>query len=152
MQPQEAACRLCRTGEMEDMTRLLLVCPAHANHRQKLLSAVNTSLTQISQHYGVNASLAACSADDKVDLLLGGSTGLARADARIDLAVKRFLKKVWRGRKWLAREVNSTFKREDTLWALSAHGDKLGKVCGAPMASAAYRGRSSKPGAAANGA
>ena len=74
----------------------------------------------------MKASFAACSADDKVDLLLGRSTWIARADARMDLAVKRFLKKAWRGRKWLAREVNSTFQREDTLWALSAHGDKLG--------------------------
>ena len=58
-----------------------------------------------------------------VDILLGESTGAARADARVNACVSRFLKKAWRGRKWLTRALNDKLGREDTIWALQAHGD-----------------------------
>jgi hypothetical protein len=61
-------------------------------------------------------------ARDKIDLLLGRSTGYAQVDDRIDKIAKRFLKKIWRGRKWLTVELNKIFEREDTPWALKCRG------------------------------
>jgi hypothetical protein len=64
------------------------------------------------------------SSTDKLDVLLGKSTGVSKTDDTIDMAVKRFLKKAWRSRKWLVLETNRIFDRNDTPWA-RAHGDGL---------------------------
>ena len=79
----------------------------------------------------VESKLAAAGADslrsrprtEQVDVLLGKSTGLAKADAAINKNVARYLKKAWRGRKWLTASLNKALARDDTVWALRAHGD-----------------------------
>ena len=60
---------------------------------------------------------------DQTDLLLGKSTGDARTDTRVNACVTRYLKKAWRGRKHLTSALNKKLGREDTVWALRAHGD-----------------------------
>ena len=49
--------------------------------------------------------------------MLGGSSGVAAVDRKVDRLVKRFLRKVWRTRKPLTLALNEVLKREDTLWA-----------------------------------
>ena len=82
-----------------------------APHRNKLLERVSFD--------------PAVSQSDRLDVLLGKSTGVAKTDADIDAAVKRFLKKAWRGRKWLVLQTNKILDRKDTLWAVHSHGDGL---------------------------
>ena len=63
------------------------------------------------------------SQSDRLDVLLGKSTGTSKTDDSTDVAVKRFLKKAWRARKWLVLATNKILDRNDTLWAIYAHGD-----------------------------
>ena len=60
---------------------------------------------------------------EQTDLLLGMSTGDARADTRIHSLIARYLKKAWRTRKWLTSTLNDKLGRVDTVWALRVHGD-----------------------------
>ena len=54
--------------------------------------------------------------------MLGKSTGVAKADSKINMSVTRFLKKAWRERKNLTVSLNNKLGRTDTVWALKAHG------------------------------
>ena len=64
------------------------------------------------------------------------STGTECADSHVHNVVSRFLKKAWRGRKWLTSALNQKLGRADTPWALRAHGDGECRV-EAPTARAA---------------
>ena len=77
---------MCSSGEVEDIEHMVMRCEAHARHRNKLLERVVFD-PDVSQ-------------SDRLDVLLGKSTGATKTDTEIDAAVKRFLKKAWRGRKW----------------------------------------------------
>ena len=103
-------CKMCNTGYVEDLDHFILECEAYSKPRTKL-SAL-TSLDPL-----------CLKPEDRLDFLLGRSTGSVDTDTLIDLTFKRFLKKAWRIRIWLVKEINSTFKRLDTPWALQAHGD-----------------------------
>ena len=109
--PWQGTCRMCSSGEVEDIEHMVMHCAAHARHRNKLLERVSFD--------------PAVSQSDRLDVLLGKSTGVAKTDAEIDAAVKRFLKKAWRGRKWLVLQTNKILDRKDTLWAVHSHGDGL---------------------------
>jgi hypothetical protein len=110
-------CKLCGLGE-EDTRHLILDCPTHAAHRAKMIERVEKAL----QSAGV-APLREQSDENQLDILLGKTTGVAMADRCIDQGVTRFLKKAWRGRKWLTATMNVKLGRNDTVWALKAHGD-----------------------------
>ena len=116
----EARCRSCASSSTEDITHLLLECPAYRKHREKLVKDLDLALDTPTLE---NWKFSSMSASDQLDLLMGRSTGSAQADDRADKIVKRYLKKVWRSRKWLTVAVNNLFAREDTLWALKCHGD-----------------------------
>jgi hypothetical protein len=104
-------CKMCTSGNIETIEHLVMDCTAHSRPRSKLMSLAS---------FGPDCTSSA----DKLDVLLGKSTGLSKTDDIIDMAVKRFLKKAWRSRKWLVLETNRIFSRDDTPWA-SAHGDGL---------------------------
>ena len=63
--------------------------------------------------------------EDRLNFLLGRNTGSEETDTLIDLTFERFLKKAWRIRIWLVKEINCTFNRLDTPWVLQAHGDNI---------------------------
>jgi len=114
----EGRCRLCTSNVPEDLRHFLLECPAHRAHRCTMLDAVVDAVK-----VGGGHDLQTMEAGKLVDILLGESTGAARGDARVNVCVSRFLKKAWRGRKRLTRALNDKLGREDTIWALQAHGD-----------------------------
>jgi len=103
-------CKMCKSGSIEDIEHLVMVCEAHSRHRSKMLESVN---------FGPECQ----TQSDRLDVLLGKSTGVSKTDDRIDMAVKRFLRKAWRTRKWLVLATNKILDRNDTLWAIHAHGD-----------------------------
>ena len=144
MHPADAVCRLCQTGEVEDLAHLVTSCPAHARHRDKLHAVVDAALSRATLTTGAHVcrNIAALEPEPQLDLLMGKSIGDAHADARIDSAMKRFLKKAWRGRKWLTMHTNKAFEREDTLWALNAHGDSMGNTCANAVISKKHQNRS----------
>jgi hypothetical protein len=104
-------CKMCDSGSIETIEHLVMDCTAYSHSRSKLMSIVSFD-------YDCTSST------DKLDVLLGKSTGVSKTDDTIDMAVKRFLKKAWRSRKWLVLETNRIFDRNDTPWA-RAHGDGL---------------------------
>ena len=116
----EARCRSCVSSSIEDITHLLLECPAYIKHREKLVKDLDLALDTSSLE---NWKFSSMSTSDQLDLLLGRSTGSAIADDRVDKIAKRYLKKVWRSRKWLTVAINNLFARQDTVWALKWHGD-----------------------------
>jgi hypothetical protein len=116
--PGYGNCRMCDAGTPEDITHLLLTCPSHVRHRAKMLSGVETALA-----FSGQPALAELPVCGQADILLGQSTGVVSADCDINNNVIRFLKKAWRERKWLTSSLNTTLGREDTVWALKAHGD-----------------------------
>ena len=116
--PGQGECRLCDSPEPEDISHLLLDCAGHARHREKMLRAVEHELALAG-----TASLNSMPHAEQVDVLLGKSTGIAMTDVAINRGVVRYLKKAWRGRKWLTASLNKALSRDDTVWALRAHGD-----------------------------
>ena len=117
--PGQGRCRLCSSGEDEDMQHLLLTCPAHNRHRAKLMTGVEDALAKTE----AEGEFKELPHGEQTDLLLGMSTGDARVDTRIHSLVARYLKKAWRTRKWLTSTLNDKLGRVDTVWALRAHGD-----------------------------
>jgi predicted secreted protein len=103
-------CKMCGSGSIEDIEHLVMACGAYSRHRSKMLESVD---------FGAECQ----SQSDRLDILLGKSTGVSKTDDRTDIAVKRFLKKAWRARKWLVLTTNKAFDRNDTLWSIHAHGD-----------------------------
>ena len=118
MPASSGKCRLCESGDVEDIVHLLLTCSAHNKHRTKMLAVSEKAVTAA----GV-APLCGRPMQEQTDILLGKSTGVPAADCRINDGVTRFLKKAWRGRNTLTAALNSALGRDDTVWALRAHGD-----------------------------
>ena len=137
----QARCRLCVGDAYEDVQHLILTCPAHHRHRTKMMTAVTRALDE---HCGVD--FGGLPIAERMDLLLGGSTGTVNADDRVSKCVARFLKKAWRGRKWLTTELNERLGREDTVWAIKAHGDG---VCSLALPTARGKGRERRSSGAA---
>jgi hypothetical protein len=108
--PAHGTCQMCNSGSIEDIEHLIMNCDAYSRHRNKMFQSVEFNTECQTQ-------------SDRLDVLLGKSTGTSKADDRIDIAVKRFLKKAWRARKWLVLSTNKALNRNDTLWAMQAHGD-----------------------------
>ena len=115
MPPSQGHCRLCGKAD-EDVSHLLLACTAHDVHRAKMMVGVKSALASAGIESLENTT-------EQVDVLLGKSTGMALADSRINDSVTRFLKKAWRGRKWLTVSINDKLGRDDTVWALKSHRD-----------------------------
>ena len=67
---------------------------------------------------GTGFNFAALAPSDQCDLLLGKSTRVAALDDRVDVLVKRFLKKAWRGRGRVAKAVQEVTGVEGVLWEL----------------------------------
>ena len=101
---------MCSSGSIEDIEHLVMNCDAYSQQRSKMLESVDFGPACQTQ-------------SDRLDVLLGKSTGVSKTDDRTDMAVKRFLKKAWRARKWLVLATNKILDRNDTLWAIHAHGD-----------------------------
>ena len=120
MPTTEARCRSCASASTEDITHLLLECPAYSKYREKLVKDLDLALDTPTLE---NWKFSSMSASDQLDLLMGRSTGSALVDDRADKIARRYLKNVWRSRKWLTVAVNNLLAREDTLWALKCHGD-----------------------------
>jgi len=123
--PREGRCRLCSMGTVETTDHLLLVCPTHDRHRKKMLAGVEAALASAGR-----PELAGMPEVEQADTLLGKSTGAVCPDDTINRHVTRFLKKAWRGRKWLTSTLNNSLGRDDTQWALRAHGDGRCKATG----------------------
>ena len=124
--PEERYCRLCGDGD-EDVRHLLVTCSAHDRHRSKMFRVVESALLASGE-----AGLGGLSKSDQTDILLGKSTGVAKADSKINLSVTRFLKKAWRERRNITVSLNNTLGRTDTVWALKAHGDQSCRI-GVPV-------------------
>ena len=105
---------MCVSGLIEDIAHLMLDCSAYATPRAKMLESAPPGFDDLSQ-------------PGKLDVLLGKSAGTSKTDDRTDAAVKRFLKKAWRARKWLVLATNKVLNRNDTPWAVQAHGDGLSR-------------------------
>ena len=103
-------CKMCNSGSIEDIEHFICDCEAYAQPRAKMLESVHFTPECLTR-------------SDRLDVILGRSTGSSKTDDKIDMAVKRFLKKAWRTRKWLVLAINEILDRNDTLWALHAHGD-----------------------------
>jgi hypothetical protein len=101
---------MCNSGNIENIEHLVLECDAYSKQRSKMLESIT---------FGPSCQ----TESDMLDILLGKSTGASKKDDNIDMAVKRFLKKAWRARKWLVLATNKILDRNDTLWAVHAHGD-----------------------------
>jgi len=123
--PREGQCRLCSMGAVETTDHLLLACPTHDRHRKKMLAGVEAALAS-----AWRPELMGMPETEQADTLLGKSTGAACSDDTINKHVTRFLKKAWRGRKWLTSTLNDSLGRDDTTWALRAHGDGRCKATG----------------------
>jgi hypothetical protein len=107
-------CKMCVSGCIEDIAHFMLECSAYATPRAKMLEGAPPGFDKLTQ-------------PGKLDVLLGKSAGTSKIDDRTDAGVKRFLKKAWRARKWLVLATNKALNRNDTPWAVQAHGDGLSR-------------------------
>ena len=84
----EARCRSWASSSTEDITHLLLECPAYSKHREKLVKDLDLALDTPTLE---NWKFSSMSASDQLDLLMGRSTGSALADDRADEIARRYL-------------------------------------------------------------
>jgi len=68
----EARCRSCVSSSIEDITHLLMECPAYSKHREKLVKDLDLALDTSSLE---NWKFSSMSTSYRLDLLLGRSTG-----------------------------------------------------------------------------
>jgi hypothetical protein len=111
-----ARCRMCNSGDIEDIEHIVLYCAAYATQREWMYGKA-AEACRVWAGIGRFAAAPAC---DKLDLLLGRSTGSAESDDNIDHAFKRFLKRAWRRRARLTRAINEAFNRSDIVDRLDA--------------------------------
>ena len=97
------ACMLCKTGQTDSILHLLVACPAFERCRKVLKTKAARSLEGIGPDKAT--WFHALPETDLCDVLLGKSVGNARIDDFIDVLVKRYLTKIWNGRKRLQRAV-----------------------------------------------
>ena len=90
-------CKMCLSGRIEDFTHFMLECSAYVTPRAKMLENSPPGFNELAQA-------------GKLDMLLGKSAGTSKIDDRTDVAVKRFLKKAWRARKWLVLATNKALR------------------------------------------
>ena len=106
-------CPLCGQ-EQDDRTHLLLRCQRHSHHREKLFDTIQSipELENFTRH----------SQFDQLSILLGCQLGNTEVDIRneekIDLAMKRFLRKIWRPRQTLVKRLNKSLGRTDPIFRL----------------------------------
>jgi hypothetical protein len=105
-----ARCRMCNSGDIEDTEHIVLHCAAYATQREWMYKTA----AEAGRVWGIG-HFAVAPACDKLDLLMGRSTGSAESDDNIDHAFKRFLKRAWRSRAGLTRAVNLAFDRNDVI-------------------------------------
>ena len=115
---QRTQCMMCsREGAIENMEHVIISCNAYTQHRQALFRGIDAVFRSEPKNSFHNATCANMGHEALLDLLLGGSSGVAAVDHKVDRLAKRFLRKVWRTRKPLTLALNSVLRREDTPWA-----------------------------------
>ena len=104
---ESGTCKMCDSGDTETISHLILHCNGYSKLRSNLLASL-VSILKSPLPEG----------EDLLCLLLGSSNRTPISDVLIDRNVKRFLKKIWRKRRWLLRQTNQVFNRSDTPWAI----------------------------------
>ena len=127
--PQTAGtCKMCCEGVIEDLEHFIFSCVAYTKSRAKLFETTQLLPDSLPP-------------EDRLDIPLGRSTDFEETDTLVDMAIKRFLKKAWRTQIWLVKETNKALNRNDTPWAVKAHGDSVSPyfiVKSAPRRSSKY--------------
>jgi hypothetical protein len=113
-------CPLCDTGVNENVTHVLLHCPAHQRHRSKMVEIVNAVYATAND----GAALDERSEEDRVRVLLGARAGGKVTEDIIDAQVKRFLVKAWKIRRHVSAAINDKLGRKDIVWAKKWGGCK----------------------------
>ena len=104
-----AKCMMCNTGHTEDVKHLLLQCPAYQRQRERMMETAERAFA--------GAGFSDLSESERVCALLGARAGSCAAEDRVDVMVKRFLRKAWKIRGRVTRAVNDEFGRQDLVWA-----------------------------------
>ena len=106
-------CPLCGQ-EQDTRTHLLLKCPRHSLHRRKLFATIQSipelETFEMHSHFGQLSIL--------LGLHLGHTEEDIRNEKKIDLAMKRFLRKIWRTRQVLVKRLNKSLDRTDPIFRL----------------------------------
>ena len=109
---------MCDSGEIEDISHVFLSCQAYSKHRVKLFRAVKSSFAR-----GNDGSDILVKGQDKLlEILLGAPAGCKLTEDEVDVATKRFLRKVWKSRRAVTAAVNRVFGRMDVQWVRNDRG------------------------------
>ena len=100
-------CCMCDEGMVEDVHHFMMVCPAYAPKRARLLDRVGALVGS-----GGGGVFAELEDPDKLHILLGKRFGDKVAEDRVDRAVKRFLTKCWNKREPATASLDASLGRE----------------------------------------
>ena len=106
-------CPLCATNTAEDITHVLLHCPAHQRQRAKMMDIADRVLAVAKG----GLTLSEQSEEEQVCVLLGARAGGKEVEDIIDVQVKRFLVKAWKNRSRVSAAINAKLGRQDVTWA-----------------------------------
>jgi len=118
LSPENGRCMMCESGEIEDIFHVFLSCQAYSKHRVKLFRAVKSSFAR-----GNDGSDILVKGQEKLlEILLGAPAGCKLTEDEVDVATKRFLRKVWKSRRAVTAAVNHVFGRMDVQWSRNDRG------------------------------
>jgi len=88
--PENGRCMMCGSGETEDILHVFLSCQAYSKHRVNLFRAVTSSFARGNG----GADILVTGQEKLLEILLGAPAGCKLTEDEVDVATKRFLRKV----------------------------------------------------------
>ena len=102
-------CLMCDSGRAENIDHILLDCSAYKNQRKRLMHKVTEAVSAASRG---EIGIEDMEREELIQIMMGRKVGSQEAARDIDHAFKRFLKRVWRSRKRVVKEVEKMLKGE----------------------------------------
>ena len=102
-------CLMCDNGMVETIDHLLMECSAYKSQRVRLMQKVSEALLMAT---GGEDGLEELEKEELIQIILGKRVGSQVAERNIDHAFKRFLKRTWRARKGVVKEIEKVTKME----------------------------------------
>ena len=99
-------CLMCESGNIETVDHIIMECDAYTRDRERLLSkvAVACSVANVDCHFQDLAR------EEQLEIILGRCIGSNVAEENVDHAFKRFMKRAWRLRKRVTKELEKVIK------------------------------------------
>ena len=107
-------CPMCGTGEVEDTRHIVLFCPSYDAERSELDGRIEHAASHQGEFAPGASQFSDLADEERLLVVLGKRIGNAMVECGVDLAVKMFLRDVWRKRDAVRVSLNNLLQRNDS--------------------------------------